>query len=331
MTEEVAAACLANNHGAVARGEPGRRGGRAALAAITRLMHALERGLIDRKLEALPGEEDLRERAAAGQGLTRPELAVVMSFTKIALTADLLASRCPDHPPRSSRCCGPASPPRCAPASPTTSTATGCAARSSPPSSPTPSSIGVGSPSSTASARRPARPCRDRAVLRRRRARVRTRHLWGEVSALDGRLAAGVSSPSTSAWHGSITAAAPGSRARAWAGRGLAETIAFHASVARELRDLLPTQLPPTRGARLASATAEAASAGVPEALARELALAEALADSCDIALVVEAAGMENLASAAKAYFDLTAHLGLAETLVRAKRSRFPIPTTCSR
>jgi glutamate dehydrogenase len=101
--------------------------------------------------------------------------------------------------------------------------------------------------------------------------------------------------------------------------RGLAETIAFHASVARELRDLLPTQLPPTRGARLASATAEAASAGVPEALARELALAEALADSCDIALVVEAAGMENLASAAKAYFDLAAHLGLAETLVRAE------------
>ena len=47
---------------------------------------------------------------------------------------------------------------------------------------------------------------------------------------------------------------------------------------------------------------------------ARELALAEALSDSCDIALVVEAAGMENLASAAKVYFDLTALLGLAET-----------------
>jgi NAD-specific glutamate dehydrogenase len=77
--------------------------------------------------------------------------------------------------------------------------------------------------------------------------------------------------------------------------------------------------LPPARAARLSAAAAATASAGVPESLARELALAEALADSCDIALVVEAVGMENLKTVAKTYFDLAGHLGLAETRSRAE------------
>jgi glutamate dehydrogenase len=62
-------------------------------------MRALEaRGLLDRGLEALPSETEVQERARAGSGLTRPELAVLLSYAKIALQQDILQSRVPDDP-----------------------------------------------------------------------------------------------------------------------------------------------------------------------------------------------------------------------------------------
>jgi glutamate dehydrogenase len=62
-------------------------------------MRSLEaRGLFDRPLEAMPSDMELQERARAGRGLTRPELAVVLSFAKIALQHDLLESGVPDEP-----------------------------------------------------------------------------------------------------------------------------------------------------------------------------------------------------------------------------------------
>jgi glutamate dehydrogenase len=62
-------------------------------------MRALEaRGLLDRGLEVLPSEMELHERASAGRGLTRPELAVLLSYAKIALQHDLLESAVPDEP-----------------------------------------------------------------------------------------------------------------------------------------------------------------------------------------------------------------------------------------
>ena len=58
---------------------------------MIRLMHALEnRGALDRKLEDLPLDSQLAERRARGQALTRPELAVLMSYAKIVLFDDLL-------------------------------------------------------------------------------------------------------------------------------------------------------------------------------------------------------------------------------------------------
>ncbi|MCA1778212.1 MAG: NAD-glutamate dehydrogenase, partial [Xanthomonadaceae bacterium] len=56
---------------------------------ITTLEH---QGVIDRDLEALPDEEQLRDRVAHGRGLTRPELAVLFSFSKITLYQDLVIS-----------------------------------------------------------------------------------------------------------------------------------------------------------------------------------------------------------------------------------------------
>ena len=62
-------------------------------------MRALEAdGLLDRQLEGLPSSAEMGTRIAAGSGLTRPELAVLLSYTKIALKSWVLASDLPDDP-----------------------------------------------------------------------------------------------------------------------------------------------------------------------------------------------------------------------------------------
>ncbi len=53
---------------------------------------------LDRVAEFLPDDKKLLERKTAGQGLTRPELAIVMSYTKIYITNALLKSDLPDDP-----------------------------------------------------------------------------------------------------------------------------------------------------------------------------------------------------------------------------------------
>ncbi len=55
-------------------------------------------GVLDRGLEHLPDEEALRDRVANGLGLTRPELSLLLSFSKITLYQDLLDSDVPKDP-----------------------------------------------------------------------------------------------------------------------------------------------------------------------------------------------------------------------------------------
>ncbi len=52
--------------------------------------------LIDRDLECLPTDRQLAERQAAGLGLTAPELSVLLAYTKMTNTEEVLASRLPD-------------------------------------------------------------------------------------------------------------------------------------------------------------------------------------------------------------------------------------------
>ncbi len=62
-----------------------------------RLMRLLEKnGQLDRDVEFLPSDEQLNERVISGQGLTRPEIAVLMSYSKIWLYDELLDSDLPD-------------------------------------------------------------------------------------------------------------------------------------------------------------------------------------------------------------------------------------------
>ncbi len=53
---------------------------------------------LDRVLEALPSPKVIQERHAAGRGLTAPELAVLLAYTKLSLQRALVASDVPDDP-----------------------------------------------------------------------------------------------------------------------------------------------------------------------------------------------------------------------------------------
>ncbi len=69
------------------------------MAAFESLMEDLEAaGVVDRTVEALPSATEMRAREAAGAGLTRPELSVLLAGAKRSLAAGLLASELPDQP-----------------------------------------------------------------------------------------------------------------------------------------------------------------------------------------------------------------------------------------
>jgi glutamate dehydrogenase len=53
---------------------------------------------LDRSLERLPTGDELRDRARTGGGLTMPEFAILLAYSKIALFGELLASDVPEDP-----------------------------------------------------------------------------------------------------------------------------------------------------------------------------------------------------------------------------------------
>jgi len=67
-------------------------------AQIRYMVDLEQRGRLDRKVEGLPTNTTLLERKAAGKGLTRPELAVLLAYGKLDLFDDIVASPAPDDP-----------------------------------------------------------------------------------------------------------------------------------------------------------------------------------------------------------------------------------------
>ncbi|HRP35495.1 MAG TPA: NAD-glutamate dehydrogenase, partial [Gammaproteobacteria bacterium] len=57
-----------------------------------------KRVALNRTLEYLPDDEEIELRRKAGKGLTRPELAVVMSYAKMALYGEMVRSNVPEDP-----------------------------------------------------------------------------------------------------------------------------------------------------------------------------------------------------------------------------------------
>ncbi|SNX61616.1 glutamate dehydrogenase (NAD) [Streptomyces sp. TLI_55] len=99
MTDEVGRLVLRNNYAqntAIAN----------ALAQSKDMLHAQQRfmrhlvreGHLDRALEFLPTDRQIRERLSNGQGLTGPETAVLLAYTKITVSDELLHTSLPDDP-----------------------------------------------------------------------------------------------------------------------------------------------------------------------------------------------------------------------------------------
>src|SRR5829696_3149408 len=97
MTDDVAEAVLQDNYRQVQAISVTEAQAPQLLDEHARLVRSLERAhRLDRRLEFLPDNEELAERRAAGKGLTRPELAVLLAYAKIALQDELVASDVPE-------------------------------------------------------------------------------------------------------------------------------------------------------------------------------------------------------------------------------------------
>ena len=130
MTDEVGVLVVADNAEQNDLMGTGRANAASLLNVHARQIKELEatRGL-NRKLEALPNEKEIRRRTELGLGLTSPELATLMAHVKLALKDEVLASDLPDQeafaagcPPTSRANCANGSAPRFA--------AISCAAKS---------------------------------------------------------------------------------------------------------------------------------------------------------------------------------------------------------
>ena len=99
MTDEVAELVLWDNYRQSGTITVTQSMGARLLDQQSRYMRALERaGRLNRAIEFLPDDEELESRRLAGEGLTRPELAVLLAYSKLELYDELLPSDMPDDP-----------------------------------------------------------------------------------------------------------------------------------------------------------------------------------------------------------------------------------------
>ena len=99
MTDDVAALILRNNYLQSQAISTIEFQSKDRLSENAYVIHALERsGDLNRSLEYLPSEEEIAERRKSGEGLTRPELAITLSYGKIWLYRALINSNVPEDP-----------------------------------------------------------------------------------------------------------------------------------------------------------------------------------------------------------------------------------------
>ena len=97
MTDDVAALVLRDNYFQTQALSVTGRIAPQLLDAQQRFIHYLEKaGKLNRALEYLPSDEEIAERRAKSMGLTSPERAVMLAYSKIWLYDELLASTLPD-------------------------------------------------------------------------------------------------------------------------------------------------------------------------------------------------------------------------------------------
>ena len=97
MTDEVAVHVLAHNYGQTLALSLLEMDAPAELEPNAQFMAELEsEGRLDRAVEFLPDAVEIAQRLVARQGLTRPELAVLLAYGKLELSQEIVASRAPD-------------------------------------------------------------------------------------------------------------------------------------------------------------------------------------------------------------------------------------------
>lgn len=79
------------------------RNGEQLKEQIRFIQYLEKEGKLDRALEFLPSDEELSERLAAGHGLTRPELSVLVAYAKMVLKEQLVDPSVTDEPTISQR------------------------------------------------------------------------------------------------------------------------------------------------------------------------------------------------------------------------------------
>jgi glutamate dehydrogenase len=99
LTDDVAAHVLADNYNQTLALSVAESRARRDIDAHARFIQDLEnRGRLDRAVEFLPTDGALKALARDGKGLTRPELCVLLAYAKLDLDAEILASKLPDDP-----------------------------------------------------------------------------------------------------------------------------------------------------------------------------------------------------------------------------------------
>ncbi|MFN7038817.1 MAG: NAD-glutamate dehydrogenase [Alphaproteobacteria bacterium] len=99
MTEEVAALVLRDNQLQTQAITIMEKQGHEVLEMHERLINRLESiGTLNREVEFLPSKTELARRNIAKLGLTRPEIAVLLAYSKLTIYNDLISSDLPDDP-----------------------------------------------------------------------------------------------------------------------------------------------------------------------------------------------------------------------------------------
>ncbi|MBV2210313.1 MAG: NAD-glutamate dehydrogenase [Thermomonas sp.] len=99
MTDEVAKLVLNDNYRQNQALSLMERMNVSRLGSKMHFINTLEsQGLLDRQIEFLPTDAQIAERKLRGQGLTRPELAILLSYSKLVAFPQLLDSDIPEDP-----------------------------------------------------------------------------------------------------------------------------------------------------------------------------------------------------------------------------------------
>ncbi|MBJ6980669.1 NAD-glutamate dehydrogenase [Luteimonas sp. MC1572] len=99
MTDEVAGLVLHDNYRQNQALSLMERMSVPRLGSKQHFIRTLEsQGLLDRQIEFLPSDAEIAERKARNQGLTRPELAILLSYSKLVAFEQLLDSDIPEDP-----------------------------------------------------------------------------------------------------------------------------------------------------------------------------------------------------------------------------------------